>query len=162
MGLWLFLTFVALPIIEIALFVVVGGQIGVLWTVTLVLLAALVGIGVIRAQGLYALQRLQQSVDRGGSPVGPMADGALKVVAGILLIVPGFLTDAVGLLLLVPPVRRALIARGAAGMTVRATRYANPHPPRRPADTIEVDYEIIGEDPARRPPGPSGWTRPHS
>lgn len=157
MGLWLFLIFVALPIVEIALFVVIGGEIGVLWTVTLVILAAVVGFGVIRAQGVNALQRLQQSVDSGVDPVGPIADGALKVVAGLLLILPGFLTDALGLVLLVPPVRRALIGHGAGRVTARATRYARP---RRQAETIEVDYEIIGEDPARRPPGGSGWTRP--
>ena len=165
MGLWLFLLFVALPIAEIALFVVIGGKIGVLCTVGLVVLAAVTGLAVIRAQGLNALQRLQQSVERGGDPVGPIADGALKVVAGLLLIAPGFLTDAFGLLLLLPPVRRALIARGAGRVTVRAAGYArgarHPAGP-RPAETIEVDYEIVGEDPARRPPGPSGWMRPHS
>ena len=124
MGLWLFLLFVALPIAEIALFVVIGGKIGVLCTVGLVVLAAVTGLAVIRAQGLNALQRLQQSVERGGDPVGPIADGALKVVAGLLLIAPGFLTDAFGLLLLLPPVRRALIARGAGRVTVRAAGYA--------------------------------------
>ena len=159
MGLWLFLIFVALPIVEIALFVVIGGEIGVLWTVTLVVLAAVIGFGVIRAQGLSALRRLQDSVDRGGDPVGPIADGALKVVAGLLLILPGFLTDALGLLLLLPPVRRALIGHGAGRMTARAAGYARS---RRPAEPIEVDYEIVGEDPARRPPGGSGWTRPDS
>jgi len=76
-GLWLFLLFVALPIAEIALFVVIGGKIGVLCTVGLVVLAAVTGLAVIRAQGLNALQRLQQSVERGGDPVGPIADGAL-------------------------------------------------------------------------------------
>jgi UPF0716 protein FxsA len=156
-GLWLFLVFVALPIVEIALFVVIGGEIGVLWTLTLVVLAAAVGLAVIRAQGVNALGRLQESVDRGADPVGPIADAALKVVAGLLLIVPGFLTDALGILLLLPPVRRALIAHGAGRVTVRAADYART---RRPPETIEVDYEIVGEDPARRPPGASGWTRP--
>ena len=112
MGLWLFLIFVGLPIVEIALFILVGGAIGVLPTLMLVVLAAVVGIGIVRMQGLTALARLQETVDRGGDPVGPIADGALKAIAGLLLMVPGFLTDALGLLLLLPPVRRALHAPG--------------------------------------------------
>ena len=159
MGLWLFLIFVALPIVEIALFIVVGDAIGVLATLALVVLAAVAGVGVIRMQGANALARLQAAVDRGDDPAGPIADGAVKAIAGLLLVVPGFLTDAVGLLLLVPPVRRALMRRGAAGVTVRAASYARTRRPgsmRRP-ETIDADYEIIGEQP--RPPDPSGWTR---
>jgi UPF0716 protein FxsA len=156
-GLWLFLIFVALPIVEIALFIVVGGAIGVLPTLLLVILAAVAGLGVIRMQGMNALGRLEAAVDRGEDPVGPIADGALKVIAGLLLVVPGFLTDAVGLLLLLPPVRRALMRRGAARATVRATTYARTRRPARPVETIDADYEIVGEQP--RPPGPSGWTR---
>jgi UPF0716 protein FxsA len=156
-GLWLFLIFIALPIVEIALFIVVGGAIGVLPTLLLVILAAVAGVGLIRMQGLNALGRLETAVDRGEDPVGPIADGALKVIAGLLLVVPGFLTDAVGLLLLLPPVRRALMRRGAGRVTVRATSYARARRAARPVETIDADYEIIGEQP--RPPGPSGWTR---
>jgi UPF0716 protein FxsA len=155
-GLWLFLIFVGLPIVEIALFILVGGAIGVLPTLMLVVLAAIVGIGIVRMQGLTALARLQETVDRGGDPVGPIADGALKAIAGFLLVVPGFLTDALGLLLLLPPVRRALLRRGAARVTVRATSYARARG--RQAETIEADYEIVGDD-VRPPPGDSGWTR---
>jgi UPF0716 protein FxsA len=156
-GLWLFLIFIALPIVEIALFIVVGGASGVLPTLLLVILAAVAGLGVIRMQGLNALGRLETAVDRGEDPVGPIADGALKVIAGLLLLVPGFLTDTLGLLLLLPPVRRALMRRGAARATVRATTYARTRRTARPAETIDADYEIVGEQP--RPPGPSGWTR---
>ena len=78
---------------------------------------------------LAALGRLEQAVSTGGDPVGPMAHGALKVVAGLLLLMPGFLTDALGLALLVPAVRRALVRRGAARVTVRATSYARAHRP---------------------------------
>jgi UPF0716 protein FxsA len=157
-GLWLFLIFVALPILEIALFILVGGAIGVLPTLMLVVLAAVAGLVVIRAQGLNALARLEAAIDHGDNPAGPIANGALKVIAGLLLVVPGFFTDALGLLLLLPPVRRALMRRGAARVTVRATAYARARRagPARPAETIDADYEIIGEQP--RPPA-SGWTR---
>jgi UPF0716 protein FxsA len=165
-GIWLFLIFVGLPIVEIALFVIVGGAIGVLWTLTLVILAAVIGLSVVRMQGMNALARLQESVDRGVDPVGPIADGALKVVAGLLLVVPGFFTDVLGLLLLLllllPPVRHALIRRGAARVTVRAATYARtrrPAGPAKPVETIDADYEIVGDD-LRPPPGGSGWTRP--
>lgn len=162
MGLWLFLVFVALLIVEIGLFIVVGGAIGVLPTLLLVIAAGAVGLAVIRAQGLAALGRLEQAVSTGGDPVGPMAHGALTVVAGLLLLMPGFLTDALGLALLVPAVRRALVRRGAARVTVRATSYARAHRPgggsARPVEVIEADYEVV--DGGTRPPGGgSGWTR---
>ena len=163
MGLWLLLVFVGLPIAEIAVFIVVGGWIGVLPTVLLVLFAGVAGIGVIRMQGFSTLVRLQQSLDQGGDPVGPVADGALKVIAGVLLLMPGFLTDVAALLLLTPAVRRWLMRRGAARVTVRATTYARrPHPAdrsaTRPPETIDANYEVVDEPSGR--PGNSGWTRP--
>lgn len=158
MGLWLLLILVVLPIAEIATFIVVGGWIGVLPTVLLVLFAGVAGIGLIRMQGLNTLARLQASLDAGGDPVGPLAEGALKVIAGVLLVIPGFLSDVAALLLLTPPVRRALVRRGAAGVTVRATQVRRPRPS-APPETIEADYEVVEEPP--RGPGGSGWTRPH-
>jgi UPF0716 protein FxsA len=79
-------------------------------------------------------------------------------VAGVLLVIPGFLTDVVGLLLLVPAVRSTLIRRGAARTTVRVSTFARASRPR--AETIEPEYEIVDDDPRRS--GSSGWTRPHS
>ena len=76
-----------------------------------------------RWQGLRALDRLRASVETGGDPVGPIAHGALILVAGMLLVLPGFFTDFLGLLLLVPPVRDLLIRLGASRMTVRAATY---------------------------------------
>ena len=126
-GLWLFLIFVGLPIIEIALFIKVGGAIG------LVSDAGDRGPErrsraslIMRWQGLQALDRLRTALQAGGDPVGPIAHGALILVAGILLILPGFFTDALGLLLLVPPVRTQLISWGASGVTVRAAGYVRP------------------------------------
>ena len=117
---WLFLIFVGVPILEIVLFIKVGGLIGVLPTLALCFLSAIAGVALMRRQGLQALERLRASVERGGDPVGPIAHGALILVAGVLLVVPGFFTDAVGLLLLIPAVRRQVIAWGASRMTVRA------------------------------------------
>ena len=76
-----------------------------------------------RWQGMRALDRLRASVETGGDPVGPIAHGALILVAGMLLVLPGFFTDTLGLLLLIPPVRALLIRWGASRATVRAATY---------------------------------------
>jgi UPF0716 protein FxsA len=161
-GGWLLLILLGLPILEIALFIEVGGLIGLWPTLGLVVLGALAGVTLIRRQGLNALERLRRSVAEGGNPVGPIAHGALILVAGMLLLIPGFFTDTIGLLLLIPAVRARVIGWGAARLTVRATTFVYARGPRRqgPGDAIEADYEVIDEEEAPRRPGNSGWTRP--
>jgi UPF0716 protein FxsA len=159
-GFWLPLLFVGLPIAEIAVFILVGGAIGVLPTLALVVLAAVAGVAVVRWQGLQTLVRLQASLESGGDPTGPLAHGALVAIAGVLLVIPGFITDVVGLLLLVPAVRSALIRRGAARTTVRVSTFARTRRPH--TETIETDYEVVDDGPRPRGPNGSGWTRPHS
>lgn len=156
---WLFLAFLLVPIIEIALFIQVGGLIGLFPTLALVVLTAVAGTALVRSQGLQALARLQRSLAEGGDPVGPIANGAVILVSGVLLLTPGFFTDATGLALLMPPVRARLLrwlgtrilAKGMVHMQRR-------EPPPRPGEPIEVDYEVVDESPSR--PGNSGWTRP--
>ena len=159
MGLWLFLTFVGLPIVEIALFIKVGGAIGLLPTLGIVVLTAVGGALIMRWQGLQARDRLRAALQAGGDPVGPIAHGALILVAGILLILPGFFTDTLGLLLLVPPVRTQLIRWGASGVTVKAAGYVRPARTREPRELIEAEYEVL-DDGVERRRGNSGWTRP--
>jgi UPF0716 protein FxsA len=160
-----FLLFVLLPIVEIALFILVGGEIGVLPTIGLVILGAVVGSMVVRRQGVNAVRRLQQALEAGKDPSSPIANGALIMVGGVLLMLPGFLTDAIGILLLIPPVRAMLIRRGASGVTVRAATYVRPgrsrQPPPQSPDVIEAEYEVMDDETPRRP-GRSGWTRPDS
>jgi len=95
----------ALPILEIATFVYVGQWLGVWRTIGLVVLAAVVGMAILRVQGLGALKRITRDLHRAQPPAEGIVDGFLIVVASILLIVPGFLTDIAGLLLIVPPIR---------------------------------------------------------
>ena len=164
MALWLIVIFVGLPILEIALFVEIGGAIGLLATLAIIVLTAILGVGIMRWQGLRALDRLRASVETGGDPVGPIAHGALILVAGMLLVLPGFFTDFLGLLLLIPPVRDLLIRHGASRMTVRAATYVrrpggHGEGPRRAPETIEADYEVV--EPGSGTRGRSGWTRPH-
>lgn len=162
---WVLLAFLAIPFIEIALFIQVGGLIGLWPTLGLVVLAAVAGGALIRAQGLRALPRLRAMIEAGEDPTGPIAESALLVVAGILLLTPGFFTDALGLILLVPAARRALIRRAAASLRTRSVVLARARgaPPRRHpgGDTIEGEFEVLDDlPPAQR--GASGWTRPRS
>ncbi|HET9070064.1 MAG TPA: FxsA family protein [Amaricoccus sp.] len=174
MGLALILIFIGLPILEIALFVEIGGAIGLLPTLAIIFGTAVLGVAIMRWQGMRALDRLRASMETGTEPgadaVGPIAHGALILVAGGLLVLPGFFTDFLGLLLLLPPVRAMLIRHGASRVTVQAAGYVR-RPGRPPAhpQTIEADYEVV-EEPAQPRTGPrtgprggprSGWTQPH-
>jgi UPF0716 protein FxsA len=157
---WLALTFLLLPIVEIALFIKVGGLIGVLPTISLVVLAAVFGIGLVRQQGVNTLDQLSRDLENGRGGDG-LAHGALKVIAGFLLILPGFLTDAVALLLLVPPIRSLLIRWGASKVTVRAAGVVRRRPKQAWAEPIDAEYEILDDEGlVRRHQPPSGWTRP--
>lgn len=108
MGLIILAAFIAVPLIEIGLFIQVGGAIGLWWTLTVVVLTAVAGTALLRHQGLGTLGRLQASVDRGEMPLEPVFDGFCLLAAGALLLTPGFFTDAVGFALFVPAVRTAL------------------------------------------------------
>ncbi len=158
---WLFLIFVAVPIIEIALFIQVGGAIGLWPTLAIVVLTAFAGTWLMRQQGMMTLAKLQKSLAEGGNPADPMAQGAMILVAGVLLLTPGFFTDTVGFLLLLPPVRAALIkwisARIVASGSVHFSSTTSASE-RGANTTIETDYIIIDEDSEPRE-GPSGWTK---
>jgi UPF0716 protein FxsA len=97
--------FLLLPLAEIATFVLVGREAGVGTTLMLVLASMLAGIVLLRVQGLGTLRRLQQTTVGGGDPGRELVHGVMIVVAAMLLIVPGFLSDIVGLLLFIPSVR---------------------------------------------------------
>lgn len=162
---WIFVALVAIPIIEIALFIEIGGAIGLLPTIGLVILTAVAGTFLLRAQGFATLARLQGSLAEGGDPTGPLAHGAMILFAGALLLTPGFFTDAVGFLLLLPPVRETLIRKVgpilARRMTVVAAGAAqngrSPHRAPEDEDIVDVNYEDITEGPPRE--GGSGWSK---
>jgi UPF0716 protein FxsA len=96
---------IVLFIAELYVMVLVAGQIGVLNTVGLLILIAVFGIWLVKREGLAVLRRLRSTVDAGQVPAREVVDGFLILLAGLLLIPPGFITDAAGLLLLLPPVR---------------------------------------------------------
>lgn len=159
---WLFFLFVAVPIIEIGLFIQVGGFLGLWPTLGIVILTALVGTTLMRAQGMAALQKLQTNIETGGNPADPIANGAFILIAGLLLLTPGFFTDTIGLLLLIPPVRQALIRAVAARLKSSATVYAAGFESKTQyaSDAVlDGDFEVV-EDNVNGKPGNSGWTRP--
>ncbi|MFS4438094.1 FxsA family protein [Paracoccaceae bacterium GXU_MW_L88] len=150
----LFLIFLIIPIIEIGLFIQLGGIIGLWPTLLCVVLTAVIGSALVRRQGLGVLQELQgQSGSSGGNPLSPLAHGLMILMAGMLLITPGFFTDACGFALLVPAIRRMIIAKMGHRITVVATSFggasqagypgAEPRPRRSHPDIIEG--EIIDE-----------------
>lgn len=161
---WLFLALIAVPAIEIGLFIEVGGVIGVWPTIAIIFLTALLGAALMRAQGFAAMTRLQGALEAGEDPRGPLAEGAMILFAGALMLVPGFFTDIVGFLLLLPPVRAGLIRVLGPALAARSAQRAAERPPggHRPArdEAIDVEYEDVTGDSPRRPGRPSGWTQP--
>jgi UPF0716 protein FxsA len=110
MTLALFLIFVVAPVVELCVLIWVGSHIGVLATVGLMLLFTVAGVWLCKREGLGVIRRANAVLDRGEAPTSELLDGALVVAAGALLIVPGFITDILGLALLVPPIRKLVRA----------------------------------------------------
>ena len=149
------LVFVAFPLVEIMLLIKAGELIGFWPTVSLLFGAAVLGVLVIRDQGLTMVSRVLTAVNDGKLPIEPMLDGYARVVAGSLLIVPGFLSDAIGLVLLVPPLRAWCIRRMLSGFWGPGAepRAADPRTPSRPT-VIEGTFERIDEESPRKPGAP--------
>ena len=138
MGVFLLAAFIGVPLVEIAVFVEVGGVIGLWPTLGLVVLTAVLGAWQLRAQGLATLMRARNQVERGALPTRELFDGACLLVAGALLLTPGFVTDAAGFLLFFPPVRDILL-----GLLAR-------HVQTRMQTRVFVDGEEVSAD------GPNG------
>ena len=150
---WLFAVFMAVPLIEIALFILVGGWLTLWPTLGLVVLTAIIGSVLVRRQGLAQVQQIQQRFSALQDPTLPMAHGVLILVSGLLLITPGFFTDFLGFSLLVPWVRAALLQKVAGRVFVNRG-------PLRTEDII-IEGQIVDVTPSRAEPHrpPSGWTR---
>ena len=161
---WLFFLFIAVPLIEIALFIQVGGAIGLWPTLLIVVLTAILGSWLVRSQGLQTLGRVQRSFDELSDPTEPLAHGAMILFSGALLLTPGFFTDAIGFLLLVPAVRQAAFQYLRRRVTVQSfrmggtTQQGAPRQPQPRGPIIDGEFEEL--DPPKRPThGNSGWTR---
>ena len=152
MGFVILLLLIGLPLVEIYLFIEVGDQIGAGSTIALTVLTAFVGTLLVRAQGLSVLRRAEASVQRGEAPLKEALDGLSLLVAGVMLLIPGFFTDLIGGLLLIPLVREAIgVALLAKALVARAGP-ARPHGRYRDGRyrgggaTVEGDFENITPD----------------
>lgn len=158
---WLFLAFLAVPLIEIALFIQIGGAIGLWPTLAVVVLTAVLGTWLVRSQGALALGQLRGSFSRLDDPTEPLAHGAMILVAGALLLTPGFFTDGVGFALLMPPVRSAVFGYLRKRIHVQsfdmgsASGASHPHTSK---DVIEGEFKEVPIN-EETPEGPSGWTK---
>lgn len=168
---WLLIAFIAVPMIEIALFIQVGGAIGLWSTLAIVLITAVLGTWLVRTQGAMALANLRESFSDLQDPTEPLVHGAMILFSGALLLTPGFFTDAIGFALLVPAFRqaayRAIRARvkvqsfGAPGGMHQQHPHRHPsqgHPSQGHGDIIDGEFEEVEEVP-RQTKGPSGWTK---
>ena len=164
---WLLIGLVGWPLIEIALFVTVGGAIGLWPTLAIVVGTGVLGVSILRGRGMRSFGQLRQTVTM--QPRQPLGEGLVTMGAAVLLVLPGFLTDALGLLLLIPPVQRFVLRR--IGVELRAAsvnwaaslaanRMTRPHPSAVEPDSTVIEGEIVEMDGGKRPTHPpSGWTR---
>ena len=104
----LLLLFIVVPAVELILLIKLGGMIGILTTIAVIVVTGALGATLARWQGLGVLRKVQSELARGGLPAGPMVDGVIILIAAALLMTPGFLTDIVGFLFLVPGFRAIL------------------------------------------------------
>jgi UPF0716 protein FxsA len=161
---YLFLALVVVPFVELYLLIAVGRQLGVVPTLGLVLAAGLAGSWLAKREGLRMLRKWQTAHAEGRVPEEGLVSAVLVLVAGVLLLIPGFLSDAVGLFLLLPPARRWVSGRLRRGLerrmkdgTVRVTTYGvgtlrredTAAQPRPTLGKGEVEAEFTEEDPKR-------------
>ena len=145
MGLIILLAMIGVPIMEIAVFIEVGGRIGLWPTIFIVIATAVIGTSLLRHQGLATLIRAQESLQKGDFPVHEVFDGFCLLVAGALLLTPGFVTDGVGLLLFAPPVR-AVLARAAWRYMVRHGRIDINSSPPGSGPVIDGEFDIVDKE----------------
>lgn len=165
---WLFALFLIVPMIEIALFITVGGWLTLWPTLALVMFTGVLGTALMRWQGMQVLAELRGDMGQLRNPLSPLAHGALIVIAGLLLLTPGFFTDTIGFLLMVPAIRSAVIAWVGARVQVQSfglhqemRMRTGPRGPDGAGPVIDGEFYEMEETPPRNPPGPgaSGWTR---
>lgn len=182
---YILLAIILLPIIEIAVFIKVGGLIGLWQTLALILLTAFGGIALLRHQGFAVAQRARASLARNEPPVAEVFDGFCLVAAGILLLIPGFVTDIFGALLFIPAFRRflrermigVLRKRGEMRVFVDGAEVGHNGPfgarTKPPPGVIDVEFQdVTPDDPGAAnpgagpttdlPPPDSRWRPPHN
>ena len=137
--------FVIVPIIELFVIIQIGQQIGVWWTIALLIADSILGAVLMRSQGRSAWRRFNETLQRGRPPAREVLDGVLVIFGGALLLTPGFVTDFFGIFLLLPPtravVRAVLVRRFAGRMVASAVSMRGAGGPGRPSTR---DYDVEG------------------
>lgn len=153
----LLLLFLLVPILEIYLLIEVGSLIGAFSTILLVVFTAVLGAALLRWQGFTTFQRVREAMARGEVPAIEMMEGVVLLICGALLLTPGFFTDAIGFLCLVPSVRRYFIMEvikrqsvSAGGSYTGQTVYEEQRRPDRESRTIEGESWHENDDERRR------------
>jgi len=134
----LFALFLIVPLIEIGLFISLGGIIGLWPTLLGVVVTALIGSAIIRLQGVNLIADIRGHMNAGALPARQLAEGMMLAVAGALLLTPGYFTDAVGFLLLVPPIRYRIYEELKSRIHI-VTPQSQQRPPYERDDTIDLD-----------------------
>jgi UPF0716 protein FxsA len=140
--------FILVPIAELAIFITLGDEIGLGPTLAIIIFTGFLGAALTKSQGARALQRFRQASAEGRLPHKEVTDGLLILIAGAVLLTPGFLTDTVGFLLLVPPFRALVRGRLAAYLKTKI-KIVTPNMPREPAPTPPpgkgkvIDVEVV-------------------
>jgi len=107
----LILIFIVVPLIEILLLIEIGSRIGALNTIFIIILTGILGASLMRHQGFTIIRNIQRDLSQGQMPTGELINGALVLVGGIVLLTPGFFTDAVGFVLLLPATRALILKK---------------------------------------------------
>lgn len=141
----LLLLFIVVPLVETWLLIEVGQEIGALTTIGAVIATAVIGSQLVRYQGMRALRDIRAGQLRGEPPALPLLEGAALLVAGAFLLTPGFITDTLGFLMLVPPLRRQAARKLLARMIVITPAGVYPGP-ERPRDPGAIEGEYRRED----------------
>lgn len=141
-----YLLFFVVPIVEMYLLISIGGRIGALPTVALVMLTAVIGVFLLKRQGLATFARAQQRMQQGDVPAEEMLEGVGLALAGAFLLTPGFVTDAAGFALLLPPLRQRIVRRLASRLVPVGADERGPIPPGSVSsgpegDVIEGEFE---------------------
>ncbi len=149
------------PLAEIGAFIIIGREIGVLWTLAMVFVTAVIGSILLRIQGFGLINRIQSEMQDGRVPGRELVHGMMIMIAGVLLLTPGFITDTLGFLLFVPQIRdagwamiRKRVSVVSAGRFSHGSAEGSHEKPdeHRPSQTIDLDAKEFQRDPDRDSP----------
>jgi UPF0716 protein FxsA len=144
------LLFVGIPLTELYFLIRIGSQIGAFPTIFLTVFTALLGGWMVRVQGFSTLMRVRAMMERGEMPAIEVMEGAVLLICGLLLLLPGFITDAVGFIFLIPPVRRWLLTAGLKGSGILRPLHPGAPGERHRQDVIEGEFRRDDNDTSSR------------